>query len=207
MSKVLNPNTSLLIILHHLIRKELQFDAGLAEHLFGLLSGVVFVGADHADDAAVDDEHGAGAAGSHAAVEGGAVEGDAQLGGLADGVLLGVDGAHAVLGDGAVFVNHLFELVAHLIAMRETFGRAHIAGDEDLAVAHHHTAAAPAVAGGTFAHCISDFHKVFVPRRTRMMFFFHNEFLSKKEAAKVHILPIVSINFHLQKAVENAPFW
>jgi len=44
---------------------------------------VVAAFGDYAFDAAVYDEHGAGAAGGHAAVEGGAVDRDASSGGLA----------------------------------------------------------------------------------------------------------------------------
>ncbi len=65
--------------------------------------------ADHADDAAVDDEHGAGAAWGHTAIKGAAVQGDTSSGGLADGVLLGMHGTHTVLGDTAVFMNDLAE--------------------------------------------------------------------------------------------------
>ena len=90
-----------LVLLHFVIFVN-QLDAHLFEHLLGLGAVVVAAFAYHADDAAVDDEHGAGAARSHATIEGGAVEGDAEFGGLADGVLLGVDGTHAVLGEAAV---------------------------------------------------------------------------------------------------------
>ena len=69
--------SSLFIIFHDFFGEEIELDAGLAEHLFGFGAGVVFVGADHTDDAAVDDEHGAGAARCHPAVKGGSVEGDA----------------------------------------------------------------------------------------------------------------------------------
>ena len=65
--------------------------------------------AHHADDAAVDDEHGAGAAGGHAAIEGAAVQGNTPSGSLADGILFGMDGAHAVLGDAAIFMDDLAE--------------------------------------------------------------------------------------------------
>ena len=82
----------------------------------------------HAGNAAVDDQHGTGAAGGHAAVEGRAVDRDAPLGGLADGVLLGVDGADAVGGDAAILVEHLLELVPGLVAVGKTGGRAYVAG-------------------------------------------------------------------------------
>ena len=121
--------SSLFFVLHDFFGEEIELYAGLAEHLFGFGAGVVFVGANHAGDAAVDDEHGAGTAGGHSAVEGGTVEGDTQLGGLADGVLLRMNRAHAVLGDRTVLMHHLLELVPDLVAVRKTFRSAHVAGD------------------------------------------------------------------------------
>ena len=73
--------------------------------------------AHHADDAAVDDEHGAGAARRHAAIEGAAVQGDASTGSLADGILLSMHGTHAVLGDAAVLVDGLTEQMSHIVAV------------------------------------------------------------------------------------------
>ena len=113
----------------------LEFYAGLLEHGDGVGGVVVAAFGDYAFDAAVDDEHGAGAAGGHAAVEGGAVDGDAASCGLADGVLLCVDGADAVLGDGVVFVEHALELVAGFVAVGEAHRGADVAGDEDLVIA------------------------------------------------------------------------
>ena len=165
--------SSLFVVFHHLLGEEIQLHAGLAEHLLGFGTGVVFVGTDHTDDAAVDDKHGAGAAGSHAAVERGAVEGDAQLGGLAYGVLLGVDCAYTVLGDGAVLMNGLLELMTDLIAVRKPFGSTHIAGDQNLAVTDHHAATAPTVACGALAHRVGDFHEILVPRGTHVFGFLH----------------------------------
>ena len=97
--------------------EEFQLDTGLAEEFFALGAGVVFAFADYALDTAVDDEHGAGAAGGHTAVEGGTVEGDAAAGSLADSVLLGMDGADAVGGDAAVGFDGLAEEVSHLVAV------------------------------------------------------------------------------------------
>ena len=89
--------------------EEFQLDAGLAEEFLALSSGMVFALADHPFDAAVDDEHGACAAGGHAAVKSGTIKGDAASGSLADGVLLGMDGTDAMLGDAAVFMDDLTE--------------------------------------------------------------------------------------------------
>ena len=84
-----------------------------------------------------------------------------------------MDGAHAVLGDRAVLMDHLFELVADLVAVRQSFGGTHVSRDQDLAVAYDHAATTPAVAGSSFAHCISNFHEILVPRRTHIGFVFH----------------------------------
>ena len=107
--------------------------------------------ANHPFDAAVDDEHGAGAAGGHPAIEGAAFQRDAAAGGLADGILLGMNRAHAVLGDRAVFMEHFLHQVADFVAMGQALGRADITGDQHLLVAYDHAAAAAAVAGGRFA--------------------------------------------------------
>ena len=156
---------SLLVgVLHHLVVEEFELDARLAEQLFALLAGVVFVFAHHTLDAAVDDEHCAGAAGCHTAVERGAVEGDAAPRGLADGVLLGVNGADAVVADGTVGVDGLVEQVAHLVAVGQARGRADVACDEQLAVLDDDAARAAAVAGGTLGGGVGQLHKVFVPR-------------------------------------------
>ena len=60
--------TPLPLISLHLIVLVLQFDAHLLEHLLGFLSGMVAAFAYHAHDAAVDDEHGAGATWGHATI-------------------------------------------------------------------------------------------------------------------------------------------
>ena len=136
-TSISNNQKSLLIrILLHLVVEELQLDASLAEQLLALSTDVVLALADHTLDAAVDDEHGTGAAGSHAAVERGAVEGDAATCGLADGVLLGMYGADTVCRDMSVGIDGLAEEVAHLVAMWKAAGRAHIARHQQLLVLH-----------------------------------------------------------------------
>ena len=100
--------------------EELELDAGLTEEFLALGTAVVFALADDAFDAAVDNQHGAGAAGGHAAIERGAVEGDAATRSLTDGVLLGMDGADAMGRDMAVGVDGLAEEVSHLVAVRQT---------------------------------------------------------------------------------------
>ena len=85
-----------------------------------------------------------------------------------------MDGAHTVLRHCAILVDRLLELVSNLIAVRQPFRGTHVAGDQDLAVANHHTAASPAVARGPLANRIGNLHKILVPRRTYMLLLFHN---------------------------------
>ncbi len=166
----------LVVVLLDFVVEEFQLDAGLAEEFFALGSGVVFAFANYAFDAAVDDEHGTGAAGGHTAVEGSAVEGDAAAGSLADSVLLGMDGADAVGSDTAVGFDGLAEEVSHLVAVGKSGGGADIAGDKKLTVLDDDTAGASAVAGGTFGGGVGQFHKVLVPRWTTVHYFTENFF-------------------------------
>ena len=80
----------------------LDFDAHFLEHFKAVGFIVVVLFADNPLDSAVDYEHGAGATGSHLAVNGGSVNGDSPLCGLTDCVLLGMYCAHAMLADRAV---------------------------------------------------------------------------------------------------------
>ena len=59
---------ALSLILLYFIVFVFQGDAHLAEHFFSLGTVVIAAFAHHTYDAAVDDKHGAGAAGGHAAV-------------------------------------------------------------------------------------------------------------------------------------------
>ncbi len=72
-------------------------DARLLEHFQRVSLVMVVHFAYNALDAAVDDEHGAGAARSHLAVYGGTVYGNAAFSSLTDGILLGMHRAYAVL--------------------------------------------------------------------------------------------------------------
>jgi len=128
-------------------------------------------------NAAIDDEHGAGAAGRHAAIQGAAFERDAQSGSLADGVLLGMDGSHAVVGYMAVGMRHLFEEMSYIVAVWQPHGRTHVSGYQYLLVAGNDAAAAPAIAGSALGHGARYFHEVLVPGGTdiRSAFLFvHN---------------------------------
>ena len=59
---------ALSFVLLHFVVFVLQFDSNLLEHLLGLGAVMVAAFAYHTLDAAIDDEHGAGAARCHAAI-------------------------------------------------------------------------------------------------------------------------------------------
>ena len=99
-------------------------------------------------DTAVDKKHGANAAGGHAAVDGGVFDGNTQKGGLADGVLFGVDGADTVIGGVTIFMDGLFHLVTNVVAVVHADGRANIAGDQDVPVANNDAARSATVTSG-----------------------------------------------------------
>jgi len=120
----------LISILLNLIAQDFQFDSRLIEQFFGQFGAVIVVFANHPPDTDVNNHLGADITGSHLAVEGGAVKRNAELGGLADGVLLGVSGADAVAGDMAVLVDDPVELVADFVTVRLADRGADIAGGE-----------------------------------------------------------------------------
>lgn len=62
----------------------------------------------HPPYSAVDDEHGAGTAGRHAAVEGSVFQRYPKPGSLTDGVLFGVYSPDAMLGGAPVLVGYFF---------------------------------------------------------------------------------------------------
>ncbi len=68
-------------------------------------------------DAAVDNQHGAGPAGGHPAVEGSSIQGNAVLGSLTDSVLLCMDGPYAVLRDVSILMNHPSQLMPNFITV------------------------------------------------------------------------------------------
>ena len=140
-----------------------QFDTRGFEHGFRIVRVVVTPLAHNPDYTAVDDEHGAGSAGGHAAVQSRPFYGDAPFRRLTDGVLLGMYSSYAVGGDGAVLVKHLLELVADFVAVGEARGRPHITRYQELVILGDDTARPAPVAGGPFGNSVADFHKVFIP--------------------------------------------
>ena len=141
----------------------LELYTGSFKHLFALGRIVIAHLGDYPDDSAVDNHHRAGAAGSHAAVKRGPFDGYAALGRLADRVLLGMDGAHAVLTYRAILMQHLAHLVPYFVAVWKAGRRSDIACSENLVVALDNTARAAPVTGCPLCDGSGHFHKVLVP--------------------------------------------
>lgn len=112
---------------------------------------------------AVNEQHRAHAAGGHPAIDGGALNRDAELGSLTDSVLLCMDRTHTVRRCFAVRMNKLLEIMPYFIAMRQTRGRSNVSRNEDLTVSHDYTATSSAIAGGPGGHGMCDVKKVIIP--------------------------------------------
>ncbi len=138
---------------------------GLGKHLFRFFSGMVLPFTEHAFDTAAYDKHGAGSAGSHAAVERGSVKSHTPLGGLTNGVLLGMHGSDAMAPFHTVRMDGCFEQMAHLIAVRQSRRSSHISGSEDLPVFYDNTSAPSSVASRPLSNRVCHLHEIFVPRR------------------------------------------
>jgi hypothetical protein len=87
------------------------------------------------------------------------------FGGLANGILLGMNGSHAMFRSGAVFVGDPLHLVADFIAMGKPHRGADISGYQQLFVPHNDTPAFAPVTGGSLRNGIGHFNKVFIPGR------------------------------------------
>ena len=117
-------------------------------------------------DANAGDQHGADAAGLHGAVERRAVQGQTIASRLADGILLGVNGAHAMLPDGAILVDSFLHEMADFVAVGEARRRADIPGADDALVADDDATAAASVAGGAAGDLVDQVDEVLVPAGT-----------------------------------------
>lgn len=94
----------LLLVLLDFVVHILKGYACLPEHLLRFFPVVVFSFTNHTHNAAVDNEHGTGAAWRHPAVQSRLFEGNAQPGSLAYGVLFGMNRAHAMLRGAIIFM-------------------------------------------------------------------------------------------------------
>lgn len=154
---------SLLLVLLDFVVHIFKDYASLPKHLLRFSPVVVFSFTNHTHYAAVYDEHGTGPAWCHTAVQGRLLEGNAQPGSLAYGVLFGMNRAHAMLRGTIIFMQHFFHQMPHLIAMRQPARRSDITGYENLLVSRNNAATAAAIAGCPCGHGMCDFHEVLIP--------------------------------------------
>jgi hypothetical protein len=127
---------------------------------------VVPVLANNPLNATIDDEHGAGAAGSHPAVKRATFKGYSPAGSLADGILFGMHRTHAMLRHSSVVMNYFLHQMAHVITMGKALRGADISGNKHLPVAHDDATAASTVTGSSFSSRMGQIEKIFIPGGT-----------------------------------------
>jgi hypothetical protein len=91
---------------------------------------VIFFFTDYTGDSAINDEHGACAAGCHTTVKGCILKGYTQSCSLAYGILLGMHGANTMLADAAVLMDDFFHQMSDIVTMRQSDRRSDISRDE-----------------------------------------------------------------------------
>ena len=141
-------------ILLYFIFTHYQFDPGMLEHFPGFLSCMVFLFGNHLGDAHADDQHRADAAWFHFAVKCASFERDPVPGGLADSILLRMNGPHAMHTGRSVLFNDFLHQMPRLITMGESRWRADIARADNLFVPDHDTSATSPVAGSAVSYLI-----------------------------------------------------
>jgi hypothetical protein len=104
-------------VLLNLVKNIFQPYSGFFKHVLRVSRILITPLADHPQDTAVNDKHGAGPAGGHPAVEGRPFNRNTPPGGLADGVLFRVNRPDAMGGYTPILMNHLFELVPRFVAV------------------------------------------------------------------------------------------
>ena len=139
-----------------------QDDAGLGEDGLRLLGDGILLVVDDLADARVDDHLGAHEAGRERDVDRRALRRDAVVGGLRDGVLLGVR-ADALAEPGAARRVGGAARAAALVAVADAARRAVVAGRDDAAVLHDHGGDVAARAVAARLHAVRDVHEVGVP--------------------------------------------
>jgi hypothetical protein len=132
--------------------------------------------ADHPDYTAIDDEHSAGPAGGHPAVQGTARNGDSPFCRLAYRVLFRVNGSDTMGGNAPVLMYHFFKLVSRFIAMGQSSGCPDITGYQKLVILGNNAAGSPPVTGCPFRNGVTDFHKILIPTGPDIRAFRHNDF-------------------------------
>ena len=153
----------------HLVFNVLNFDSCHFEHLEAVRFIVIMLFAHNSLYAAVNDEHRTRSARRHLAIQRRAVNRDAALGSLTNCILLGVNGAHAMLCYRAVVVKRFPKQMPHIVAMRQARRRANIACYQNLIVAGDYAPASSTVARCAFGNRAAHFHKIFVPCRTHII--------------------------------------
>ena len=136
------------------------------EFLHGVQERIV-PSVDDLADAGVDDQLCAGEARRNGDVYRGALDGVAVQGGLADGVLLGVD-AEALLEVRSAFRRMGATRAAAGEAVYDAVGRSVVAGGEYVAVPHDHCGDMSPGAVRARCHHLGDVHEVRVPVRARI---------------------------------------
>jgi hypothetical protein len=150
---------------------------------------MVFEFANHALNATVYNQHSTGAARRHAAIQSASFQRDTKSGGLANGILLGMYCAYAMVCNLAIFVGNLFKQMPDFVAMRQTNRGAYIACNQDLLVPGNYTAASPAIACGTLGDGARYFHEIFVPGWAYVRgFWFCSHFLNVLKTGKGKII-------------------
>lgn len=124
---------------------------------------MVLIFADDPFDTNTNDKHGTDSARGHATVKSGIFDGNADAGGLDDGILFGMDGANTVLGDVTIFISSYLNLMTDVITVRQARRRANVTGNHNVVVADDDTADHTTITGGSFGNGIGDFDEVFIP--------------------------------------------
>ena len=145
------------------------------EHLLHLVDEGVVATIDDLLYAGVDDELRAGEAGGNRYVDCAARDGVAVVGGLADGVLLGVC-AETFFEMRAALRRPGAPWAAACKAVLDTARSAVVAGGEDVVVLHDDSANRTAQAIAALGDDFRDLHKVLVPARTRIFGLFGHWF-------------------------------
>src|SRR5512133_4038924 len=138
-----------------------HIDGGLGDHLAGQIIGIALA-VDHGGYSGVDDHFCADDTGHRGAVQGGAVNVGAVLGGLDDGVLLGVQAAAELVALPGRDIEPLAQA-----AGRITVGNAGrnpvVSGGQDVAILDQHSTNLSAQTGGAGGHQVGDIHEILIP--------------------------------------------
>jgi hypothetical protein len=119
--------------------------------------------ANHTFYSAIDNQHCAGSARGHTAIESRSINGDSHFGSLTDCVLFGMYCSDTMCGNIAVFMQHFLELMSNFVTVRKARRSAYITGYQYLFVFGNYTTGTATVTGSPFGNRFTDFHKIFIP--------------------------------------------